>query len=203
VSLSIDPFGSPPAWPRAPGLWQCQHRDWRDADPEEDRQWPNSKPTSKRRPPRRAAQPRHDALGPDPYWAKDIKVGFANINAKAERIEKKPAFGKVFLARLRMAHKGRLRRFGEGPVNAGQHRQPSPSGARFRVHRPALTRQSADIVATAVDDLIGHRLSVLGDCRLLSPAEPEFLPTTVPKLKVPGEAPATWAGELHEALAGV
>ena len=31
-----------------------------------------------------------------PYWAKDIKVGFANINAKAEGIEKKPAFGKAF-----------------------------------------------------------------------------------------------------------
>jgi hypothetical protein len=27
-----------------------------------------------------------------PYWAKDIKVGFANINAKAEGIEIKPAF---------------------------------------------------------------------------------------------------------------
>jgi putative SOS response-associated peptidase YedK len=27
-----------------------------------------------------------------PFWAKDIKVGFANINAKAEGIEKKPAF---------------------------------------------------------------------------------------------------------------
>jgi putative SOS response-associated peptidase YedK len=27
-----------------------------------------------------------------PFWAKDIKVGFANINAKAEGIENKPAF---------------------------------------------------------------------------------------------------------------
>jgi putative SOS response-associated peptidase YedK len=26
-----------------------------------------------------------------PFWAKDIKVGFANINAKAEGIEGKPA----------------------------------------------------------------------------------------------------------------
>src|ERR1700758_4491465 len=31
-----------------------------------------------------------------PYRAKDIKVGFANINAKAEGIESKPAFGKAF-----------------------------------------------------------------------------------------------------------
>ena len=31
-----------------------------------------------------------------PYWAKDIKVGFVNINAKAEGIESKPAFRKAF-----------------------------------------------------------------------------------------------------------
>jgi hypothetical protein len=27
-----------------------------------------------------------------PHWAKDINVGFANINAKAEGIENRPAF---------------------------------------------------------------------------------------------------------------
>ena len=31
-----------------------------------------------------------------PYWAKDIKVGFANINAKAEGIETRPAFRQAF-----------------------------------------------------------------------------------------------------------
>ncbi len=31
-----------------------------------------------------------------PFWAKDIKVSFANINAKAEGIETKPAFGEAF-----------------------------------------------------------------------------------------------------------
>jgi putative SOS response-associated peptidase YedK len=34
-----------------------------------------------------------------PYWAKDIKVGFANINAKAEGIESKPAFREAFRRR--------------------------------------------------------------------------------------------------------
>jgi putative SOS response-associated peptidase YedK len=29
-----------------------------------------------------------------PFWAKDIKVGFANINAKAEGIETRPAFAR-------------------------------------------------------------------------------------------------------------
>ncbi len=34
-----------------------------------------------------------------PYWSKDIKVGFANINAKAEGIENRPAFRDAFLRR--------------------------------------------------------------------------------------------------------
>ena len=31
-----------------------------------------------------------------PHWAKDFKVGFANINAKAEGIENLPAFREAF-----------------------------------------------------------------------------------------------------------
>jgi putative SOS response-associated peptidase YedK len=34
-----------------------------------------------------------------PFWAKEIKVGFANINAKAEGIEKRPAFREAFQQR--------------------------------------------------------------------------------------------------------
>ena len=34
-----------------------------------------------------------------PYWAKDIKVDFGNINAKAEGIESKPAFRDAFQRR--------------------------------------------------------------------------------------------------------
>ena len=37
--------------------------------------------------------------GPRPFWAKDIKVGFGNINAKAEGIEGKPAFREAFQRR--------------------------------------------------------------------------------------------------------
>ena len=42
-----------------------------------------------------------DALrwGLVPFWAKDIKVGFANINAKAEGIEDRPAFREAFQRR--------------------------------------------------------------------------------------------------------
>ena len=31
-----------------------------------------------------------------PFWAKDIKVGFANINAKAEGLDTRPAFRDAF-----------------------------------------------------------------------------------------------------------
>ena len=34
-----------------------------------------------------------------PFWAKDIKVGFANINAKAEGIDTRPAFREAFQRR--------------------------------------------------------------------------------------------------------
>jgi putative SOS response-associated peptidase YedK len=34
-----------------------------------------------------------------PYWAKDLNVGFANINGKAEGIESRPAFSEAFRRR--------------------------------------------------------------------------------------------------------
>jgi putative SOS response-associated peptidase YedK len=34
-----------------------------------------------------------------PYWSNDIKVGFANINVKAEGIENRPAFREAFQRR--------------------------------------------------------------------------------------------------------
>jgi len=33
------------------------------------------------------------------FWAKDIKVGFSNINAKAETVDTKPAFREAFTRR--------------------------------------------------------------------------------------------------------
>jgi putative SOS response-associated peptidase YedK len=47
---------------------------------------------------RKAGQRSLDLLrwGLIPYWAKDIKVGFANTNAKAEGIETRPAFRDAF-----------------------------------------------------------------------------------------------------------
>ena len=34
-----------------------------------------------------------------PFWAKDIKVGFSNINAKAETVDTRPAFREAFMRR--------------------------------------------------------------------------------------------------------
>ena len=34
-----------------------------------------------------------------PFWAKDIKVGFSNINAKAETVDARPAFREAFTRR--------------------------------------------------------------------------------------------------------
>jgi putative SOS response-associated peptidase YedK len=47
---------------------------------------------------RKAAQRSLDLLrwGLIPYWAEDIKVGFANINAKAEGVDTRPAFRDAF-----------------------------------------------------------------------------------------------------------
>jgi putative SOS response-associated peptidase YedK len=49
----------------------------------------------------RAAQRVLDVMrwGLVPFWAKDIKVGFANINAKAEGIDTRPAFREAFTRR--------------------------------------------------------------------------------------------------------
>ena len=38
-------------------------------------------------------------LGAIPFWAKNIKIGFSTINAKAEGIETKPAFREAFQRR--------------------------------------------------------------------------------------------------------
>jgi putative SOS response-associated peptidase YedK len=49
----------------------------------------------------KAGERRLDVLrwGLEPYWAKDLKVGFANINAKAEGTENRPAFCEAFQRR--------------------------------------------------------------------------------------------------------
>ncbi|HJY47138.1 MAG TPA: SOS response-associated peptidase, partial [Stellaceae bacterium] len=95
-------------WPRPP-LFRCQ-RDQagvfdpaRAADPEHTGQLERGADRGFARCPLRC-QGRQRSLdvmrwGLVPFWAKDIKVGFANINAKAEGIDTKPAFREAFVRR--------------------------------------------------------------------------------------------------------
>jgi putative SOS response-associated peptidase YedK len=61
-----------------------------------------------------------------PYWAKDLKVGFANINAKAEGIENRPAFREAFQRRLCPSNRCRLCRIGDGQNSAPKGRSRTP-----------------------------------------------------------------------------
>ena len=48
---------------------------------------------------RRSSASRSCRWGLIPYWAKDIKIGFSTINARAEEIDTKPAFREAFRQR--------------------------------------------------------------------------------------------------------
>ena len=61
-----------------------------------------------------------------PFWAKDIKVGFANINAKAEGIESKPAFREAFQRRRCLVPVDNFYEW----KKVGTGKQPYASGAR-------------------------------------------------------------------------
>src|SRR5438477_12805718 len=43
-----------------------------------------------------------------PYWAKDIKIGFSTINARAEEVDTKPAFREAFQRRRCLVPRARL-----------------------------------------------------------------------------------------------
>jgi len=48
-----------------------------------------------------------------PYWAKDIKIGFSTINARAEEIDTKPAFREAFRQRRCLVPLDNFLRMGE------------------------------------------------------------------------------------------
>src|SRR5271165_7190787 len=88
-----------------------------------------------------------------PFWAKDIKVGFANINAKAEGIETKPAFREAFRQRRclvpvdsfyewQKTASGKqpyaIRRIFMRPVEPGAGEQPHRATLEARMHAVAV-----------------------------------------------------------------
>ena len=68
-----------------------------------------------------------------PFWAKDIKVGFANINAKAEGIENKPAFREAFRQRRCLVP---VDNFMNGRREEGRRRQEAALRDRPQGRRP-------------------------------------------------------------------
>jgi putative SOS response-associated peptidase YedK len=73
----------------------------------------------------RAGERRLDVMrwGLVPFWAKDIKVGFANINAKAKGTENRPAFreassGAAASCRSITSTNGRRPRWGSSPMRS-------------------------------------------------------------------------------------
>src|SRR5215472_12547784 len=83
-----------------------------------------------------------------PFWAKDIKVGFANINAKAEGIESKPAFREAFRQRRCLVPVDNFyewKKTGTGNQPYGDRaRRPADHGARQLVGDLALAGGRAD-----------------------------------------------------------
>jgi putative SOS response-associated peptidase YedK len=80
-----------------------------------------------------------------PYWAKDVKVGFSNINAKAEGIDSKPAFRKSFERRRCLVpadnfYECKKNRDREAALCAGARRSRH-HGARRRVGKLACARR--------------------------------------------------------------
>jgi putative SOS response-associated peptidase YedK len=80
-----------------------------------------------------------------PVWAKDIKVGFANINAKAEGIETKPAFREAFRQRRCLVPVDNFSN-GKRPLRASSPtRSPWPIASSWRSRgygRPGARRRA-------------------------------------------------------------
>jgi len=83
-----------------------------------------------------------------PYWAKDLKVGFANINAKAEGIESKPAFRDAFQRRRCLVpvdnfYEWKKTATGKQPYAIGARRSESDGTGRA-MGKLALTSRGMD-----------------------------------------------------------
>jgi putative SOS response-associated peptidase YedK len=81
-----------------------------------------------------------------PYWAKDIKVGFAHINAKAEGIESKPAFRREASQRRRCLvpvdnfYEGQKRPAANSPTRSASREAGSWRLAQVEIGYPPDTR---------------------------------------------------------------
>ena len=80
-----------------------------------------------------------------PYWAKDLKVGFANINAEAEGIENRPAFREAFERRRCLV-----------PVDNFYEWKKTPTGKQPYAIAPIVASRSSKTPTPRADCLGGH-----------------------------------------------
>jgi hypothetical protein len=113
---------------------------------------------------RRASERSLDLLrwGLIPHWAKDINVGFANINAKAEGIENMPAFRDAFERRRYLVQ---VDNFYEWKKTA-TGKQPYAIALADKGQGEATRSCSSDQHAPGVGALIGLVPPRVGDLRI-------------------------------------
>jgi putative SOS response-associated peptidase YedK len=70
-----------------------------------------------------------------PFWAKDIKVGFTNINAKAEGIEDRPPFREAFQRRRCLVPVDKKTAAGKQPYAVGLADGGLSAGSRQGMRR--------------------------------------------------------------------
>jgi putative SOS response-associated peptidase YedK len=152
-----------------------------------------------------------------PFWAKDIKVGFSNINAKAEGIETKPAFREAFRQRRCPVPVGFVLRMekdrdGEAALRDRARRRPEPASrlcistigvaAASPNSTPSSSRPAASLTMTPSES--GHPPRLRPGCSLRSrkhepchrqmPAEPLVRCYSRPNASPRSDGPRAHAG---------
>jgi putative SOS response-associated peptidase YedK len=142
-----------------------------------------------------------------PFWAKDIKVGFANINAKAEGIEGRPAFKDAFVRRRCLVpvdnfYEWQATPAGKQPyaIALAERRLMALAGLWETWRSPAGERVLSFTIVTCPPNALCAELHDRMPVVLAPPAWPAWLgeePTSVPQLKAllspyPSERMTCW-----------
>lgn len=76
-----------------------------------------------------------------PFWARNIKVGFANVNAKAESIVTKPAFREAFRRRRCLVPVDNFYEWKKTGTEKRPSRLCAVLGGKMDKHHPAPERR--------------------------------------------------------------
>ena len=133
-----------------------------------------------------------------PSWAKDIKVGFANINAKAEGIENKPAFRKAFERRRCLVPVDNIMNGAKPRPGSSPMRSRSPIAASWRSRvcgKTGALRPASGFGAGRGRGALPYWFSspLAGECRGMHPSSGSwrsrrspYLGATISQLAKPG-----------------